>query len=208
MHRFLRPLLALGLIAFASGAQAATLNDIKASWIDAKYHTASKSEQEKKLNALAVEAKAVTAQTGDAEAKVWEAVVLATRAKLIGGTSALDDVRGAKNLLDAAIPATPPSVNNGYAHALLGGLYGKVPGWPISFGDNGKARENFKKSMALGPNNIDVMYIYAEFLAEHDKDAEARAMLEKALTVPVRTGLEEADAGRREEISALLATLR
>ena len=204
MHRCLRPALVALLFTFATTAHAATLDEVKAGWVTAKYHTSDKKEQESKLNALVAEADTLG---DDAEANVWHAVVLATRAKLIGGTSALDDIRSAKNLLEAALPKNPPSAADGYADALLGALYGKAPGWPISFGDHGKAREHFTKAVALGPDNIDVNFLRGEYLAEQGKTAEAKAALEKAVATAPRKGREAADEGRREEAEAVLAKL-
>lgn len=204
MRHFLRPLIALSILAIASTAQAASLAEIKQGWIDAKYHTPDKKAQEKKLDALVTDAATLS---DDAEAKVWHAVVLATRAKLIGGTSALDDIRSAKNLLESALKANPPSAADGYANALLGALYGKAPGWPISFGDTSKAEKNFAKAVAAGPDNIDVNFLHGEFLAEQGKTAEARAAFEKVLATKPRKGREAADAGRREETEIALAKL-
>lgn len=204
MHRALRPLLAIAMFALAAPAQAASLQDIKSGWVEAKYNTPDKAAQEAKLNALVEEAKTLS---DDAEAKVWHAVVLATRAKLIGGSSALDDIRAAKNLLESAVKTNPPSAADGYADALLGALYGKAPGWPISFGDTGKAKDHFAKAQALGPNNIDVNFLHGEFLAAQDKPDEARAALEKAIATPARKGREKADEGRRQEAQDALGKL-
>lgn len=201
----LAPLVALVLLAFASTAYSASLGELQAGWVEAKYHTPNKAAQEKKLNALV----AAAATLGDdAEARVWHAVVLATRAKLIGGSSALDDVRAAKNLLEAALPAAPPSVKDGYADALLGALYGKVPGWPISFGDTGKAKKHFANALARGPGNIDVLFLHGEFLAAQGHPAEARAAFEKVLDATPRHGRETADEGRQAEAEHALATLQ
>lgn len=205
--RFTRPLLILSLIAFAVGAQAATLAEVQKGWVEAKYHTPDKATQGKAFDQLAADAHEVAAG-GDGESQVWEAVVLASRAKFIGGTSALDDIRSAKNLLEKALKSDAPSVKNGYANALLGALYGKAPGWPISFGDTGKAKDHFAKATTLGPDNIDVNTLHGEFLHEQGKDDEARAALEKAVAAAPRKGKAAADAGRRAEAQATLDMLK
>lgn len=189
----------------AMAAQAASLADIQRDWVEAKYHTADKAEQERKLNALATASGELAAQ--DAESSVWHAVVLATRAKLIGGTSALDDIRAAKNALESALQRDAASVKNGYADALLGALYGKAPGWPISFGNLGTARTHFAAAMEKDAHNIDVLFLHAEYLAEQEKKAEARNLLQQAQAIAPRAGMEAADAGRQQEIAALLKRL-
>lgn len=193
------------LIAPLSMANATTLADVQRDWIDAKYNTSAKAEQESKLNTLVTESGELAKQ--DAESSIWHAVVLATRAKLIGGTSALDDIRAAKNALEASLSSAAPSAKNGYADALLGALYGKAPGWPISFGNHGTAQKHFAAAAEKGPRNIDVLYLHAEYLAEQEKKADARALLEQAKAIPPRAGQEAADAGRQQEIDALLGRL-
>lgn len=93
------------------------------------------------------------------------------------------------------------------AYTSLATLYAKVPGWPIGFGDEERAEEYFRKSLAINPSGIDPNFFYGEYLAERDRIAEARAHLEAALKAPPRPGRKLADGGRRQEIQALLAKL-
>ena len=95
----------------------------------------------------------------------------------------------------------------GSAYTSLATLYAKVPGWPIGFGDKEKAETYFKRSLAINPDGIDPNFFYAEYLAERDRNAEARQFLEKALKAAPRPGRELADKGRREEIRVLLERL-
>ena len=46
----------------------------------------------------------------------------------------------------------------------LGTLYYKVPGWPIGFGSDKKAREYLAKALDLNPTGIDPNYFMGEFL--------------------------------------------
>ena len=62
-------------------------------------------------------------------------------------------------------------------------------------------------SLAINPDGIDPNFFYAEYLAERDRNAEARQYLEKALKAAPRPGRELADKGRREEIRVLLERL-
>ena len=45
--------------------------------------------------------------------------------------------------------AEAASASDAAAYNALGMLYHKVPGWPISFGSNKKARDYFEKAIAL-----------------------------------------------------------
>jgi Tfp pilus assembly protein PilF len=83
-----------------------------------------------------------------------------------------------------------------------------VPGWPIGFGDNDKAEKNLKQALSLNPNGIDSNFFYGDFLLQNGRYDEAKAYLERALQAPARPGRELADAGRRQEIKAVLAQVQ
>jgi tetratricopeptide (TPR) repeat protein len=201
--------LSLALIFTASVAHAAptTLTELQSRWVEAKYEITNKEEKGKALNTLAADARALSKESQDPEAKVWEAVVLATRAKFIGGSSALDDIRAAKNLLESALPTDAASVKDGYADALLGALYANAPSWPLSFGDKEKGLQHLKKALDRNPAGIDTNFFYGEYLTSAGKPAEARTAFETALKATPRPDRLEADEGRRQEIQAALAKL-
>ncbi|MHB1300541.1 MAG: tetratricopeptide repeat protein [Burkholderiales bacterium] len=134
-----------------------------------------------------------------AEPLVWQAIVLASEAKVKGGFSALGLAKEARNLLLAAEKINPNALD-GSIYTTLGSLYYKVPGWPIGFGDHKKAREYLDKALKMNPAGIDVNYFYGDLmLADGNYDA-AINYLRKALAAPPRPGREVADAGRRAEI--------
>jgi Tfp pilus assembly protein PilF len=83
-----------------------------------------------------------------------------------------------------------------------------VPGWPIGFGDDDKAREMLQKALALNPNGIDANYFLGDFLYRKGDYQAARRALDKALQAPSRPDRPLADEGRRKEIEALLAAMR
>jgi Tfp pilus assembly protein PilF len=87
-------------------------------------------------------------------------------------------------------------------------LYYSVPGWPIGFGDDKKARELLRKGLQVNPNGIDPNYFYGDFLQAQGDWKGATAALEKALAAPARPGREAADQGRRKEATALLTKVR
>ena len=51
-------------------------------------------------------------------------------------------------------------------------------------------------------------FFYAEYLVEAKKADEAVPYLERALRAPPRPGRQIADAGRRDEVRALLAKIK
>ncbi len=135
----------------------------------------------------------------NAEPLVWQAIVLASEAKVKGGFSALGLAKDARNLLLAAEKINPNALD-GSIYTTLGSLYYKVPGWPIGFGDHKKAREYLEKALKMNPDGMDVNYFYGDLmLTDGDYDA-AINYLKKALAAPSRPGREVADAGRRAEI--------
>jgi len=86
----------------------------------------------------------------------------------------------------------------------LGVLYFKVPGWPVGFGDKDKAKTLLEKALQINPQGIDPNFFYAEYLIETKQPQVALTYLEKALNAPARAGRQIADAGRKEEVIALM----
>jgi hypothetical protein len=58
--------------------------------------------------------------------------------------------------------------------------------------------------LQINPQGIDPNFFYAEYLIETKQPRVAVTYLEKALNAPPRLGRQIADAGRREEVLALL----
>ena len=61
-----------------------------------------------------------------------------------------------------------------------------MPGWPIGFGNDEKARELLDKALALNPDGIDPNYFLGDFLYRKGDYAAARQALDKALKAPAR----------------------
>ncbi|MFP1678058.1 tetratricopeptide repeat protein [Alloalcanivorax sp. C16-2] len=141
-----------------------------------------------------------------AEAKIWDGIVLGTWAGAKGGLGALSLVKQARQDFQAAIALDERSLD-GSALTSLGSLYYQVPGWPISFGDDDKARELLTRALEINPDGIDSNYFYADFLLDQGDRAGARRYFEKALQAPARPQRPLADQGRRDEISDKLKAL-
>jgi len=119
---------------------------------------------------------------------------------------ALSLAKDAKGALEHALQIDPRALS-GSAYTSLGSLYYQVPGWPIGFGDDAKARELLDQALALNPDGIDPNYFLGDFLYRQRDYTGARKALERALKAPPRPDRPLADAGRREEIKQLLTEL-
>jgi len=165
-------------------------------------------EREKRFESLSAKAhKVAETYPGRSEPLIWEGIIVSSWAGEKGGIGALSLVKQAKADYEQAIQIDAKALD-GSAYNSLGVLYYKVPGWPLGFGDKAKAKELLQKALALNPNGIDPNFFYAEYLVETKKADEAVAYLEKALNAPARPGRQIADAGRRDEIRALLAKIK
>jgi tetratricopeptide (TPR) repeat protein len=186
--------------AYADDALDPAIVQLQHDWAKANYHT-SKDQQEAAFKALTEKAHQITASSPDkVEAMIWEAIVLSGYAKAKGGLGALKFAEQSRDLLQASLKINPQALQ-GSAHTSLGSLYYKVPGWPIGFGDDKKAREHLEKALQINPNGIDPNYFYADFLLEEDEIAKAIEYFNKALNAPPRPGREDADEGRRADIA-------
>lgn len=208
----IRPLLFAALAAFAAlPAFAAELSPqvvaVRDRWAEVKYEVPAE-KRDAAFQALAKQAEAArTAAPRDAGALIWEGIVLSSWAGEKGGLGALGLVKKARKDFEAAL-AVEPGALEGSAYTSLGSLYYQVPGWPVGFGDDDKARELLAKGLAMNPDGIDANYFQADFLRDQEDWAGAERALLKALAAPARPGRERADAGRRAEAQALLKQVR
>lgn len=178
-------------------------------WAKIKYQLPEK-DRKAAFESLAERAGAVTAhQPGKADLLVWEAIILASAAGEQGGIgiSALGMVKQAKKLLDQAEQIDPDALD-GSVYTSLGSLYYQVPGWPVAFGDDQKARSYLEKALAMNPKGIDPNYFYGDYLMNQDDYQGAIKAFERALAAPPRPNRPIADAGRRNEIKTALAEAR
>lgn len=216
MIRFRNRMLAaaVGAALFVASASAAFAGEVSPQvsavrdrWAEVNYNTP-KAQREAAFDALAKQAAtARAAQPKDANALIWEGIVLSSFAGERGGLGALGLAKQARADYEQAIKLDPNALD-GSAYTSLGVLYYSVPGWPVGFGDDKKARELLRKGLQINPNGIDPNYFYGDFLQDQGDWKGAAAALEKALAAPARPGRELADQGRRKEAAALLAKVR
>ena len=193
-----------GLTAKAHAEEVAGyVQDLYHGWEEIRYKTPT-NEQEKGYQELKVKAdKTVEEHPEDASAWIWRGIIASTYAGAKGGLSALSLVKEAKASLEQAI-SIDPNAFGGAAYTSLGALYYQVPGWPLSFGDDDKAAELLLKGLNMNPAGIDANFFYGDYLAEQGQFDKARQYLNRALEADPRPTRPVADAGRREEIYAVL----
>lgn len=190
--------------------QAAPVDDairtVQHDWEVIRYQSPAAS-QVNRLEALSSKAHAITAAfPQESQALIWEGIVLSTLAGERGGLGALSLAKQARALFEQAI-AIDGTALDGSAYASLAVLYYKLPGWPVSFGNKREAEALLQRALALNPRGIDPNFFYAELLAETGRTTEATTYAQRALQAEPRPGRQVADAGRREEVRALLQRL-
>ena len=177
-------------------------------WDEVNYLLKDK-EQKIAFEQLVVQAeKVVSANTNSTEALIWLGVI---KASFAGAKSAIDFsamslAKSAKIDFEKALTADEYALQ-GSSYTNLGVLYYKVPGWPIGFGDEEKAKEYLQKALAIDSIGIENNYFYADYLIEQRQFSEAEKYLLKAKSAPSRLNRPVADKGRQDEIARALDTV-
>lgn len=198
-------LLAGSALASDNPAMDAKVAELQNVWAHVKYEVKGEDAQLSAMTALAEQAKGVTAAYPNrAEPLIWEAIILSSEAGIKGGLGALSLVKEARTRLEAAEKIDATALN-GSVNTSLGSLYYQVPGFPLGFGSDKKAKTYLEKALAQNPDGIDPNYFYGDFLFRQGDYAKAKEVLTHALAAAPRPGREVADAGRREEINNVLA---
>ncbi len=199
----------IGLLLLSVSAHAeinTAITQLQLEWSQIKYNT-DKKEQEAALEALAKKAVRIRqSQANNADAYLWEGIILSTYAGAIGTLRALDAVNQSREALEQSLKLDPLA-SNGAANTYLGTLYFLVPEWPIAFGDIDLAKKYLDKAIEHNPDDIDANYFYGDFLRKQRKYQQAEAAYLKALAAPARPGRDLADAGRRKETKERLAEI-
>jgi tetratricopeptide (TPR) repeat protein len=212
MARFTIPVAALA--AFAAMTRLASadpspmngeLRSVERNWGRIVFQMQNSDEQEKQLDSLARVAEKIAADYPDrAEPLIWEAIITSSEAKYAGVFSALGLAKRARDLFEKAGRIDYQALD-GAVPTSLGALYYIVPGFPLGFGDDDKARQYLEQGVRISPDGLDSNFYYGDFLFHEGKYAKAAAVLKHALSAPVDPDRPIWDAGRRAEIRALLA---
>jgi tetratricopeptide (TPR) repeat protein len=172
------------------------------------FYRLSEDEQAPKLEALLPRAHALVERyPQEAEPLVMEALVLCTHAAAKPGLGALGEVERARDLLVKSIGLDPMAMD-GSAFVTLGNLYYRLPGWPISYGQDDQARQYLEAALKLYPEALDTNYFYGDFLIGQGEFSKALPYLEKADRAPVRPQSRLSDLKLKEELKQRLQEAR
>jgi tetratricopeptide (TPR) repeat protein len=193
--------------ALAAGSMSQEVKAINDGWAHIAYEVRGSSSQTRALDHLADQAAALVARyPNQAEPLVWQGIVVSEQANRANFLHKLGLATRARDLLAKAYGINPRAANGGGAMSL-GVLYYKVPGSPIGFGDDTRARRLLREALAIDPDGLDANYFYGDFLYDQGDSAGAKSYLQKALRAPHDPARPVWDAGRRREVQALLSRI-
>ena len=196
-----------GGTALASNNKAmdADIHSIELQWEHIKFDEDGSPNQFAHIDALAkFAAGLVEKYPGRVEPLIWQGIVTSEEAGMAGTLSAMGYAKTARAVLEQAYEKDPAALDAG-APTSLGVLYSRVPGFPIGFGDNDKARELLMQAVSLAPNGMDANYFYADFLMTQREYATAEKVLKHALALPPQKNRPLWDKNRRAVIRELMA---
>lgn len=124
------------------------------------------------------------------EGHYWLASLTGRVGEEKGILNSLFMVKPMKAELDLCVQLDPNFPDSYY---VLGLLYWKVPGWPLSIGDKKQAIEYALKAVELKPQSFIFQWGLYQAYDAAGKKKEARAVLEQIISMPVAPG-EEVDA--------------
>ena len=203
--RFAALALSACLMSSAAHADDSELHHIKTEWAHIVYQVHGHDQQVNAIAVLQQEAKTYVAQHPEnAEAVLWEGIVTSEYAAIASVFHQLGLAKDARDIFNHALELDPSGVN-GAVQMSLGVLYYRVPGFPIGFGDDDTAKKDLLFALSKDPDGLDANYFYGDFLMEQGDYRQARTVLEHALGAPVDKSRPVWDAGRRAEVSALIA---
>lgn len=160
------------------------------------------------LKQLYLDAKeALNSDAAGPELLTWTGIITASYAGAKGGLGALKLAKEARGYLTEAMSHNADALDGG-ARTSLGALYYQVPPWPIGFGDLTKAGKLLLESYQKYPQNIDVVYFYADYLLKIKDIEQAHALFQEAAALPVRETRLVADTGRKQQIQQKLNSIK
>lgn len=199
------PLVAGLLFSAIATAETATeyLHHLQTRWAEVNYQLKDKPQLKGFTDLIAEANTALDTYPDSAELLTWRGIITSSYAGAKGGLGALSLAKDSRDDLAKAIKINPKALD-GSAYTSLGTLYFKVPGWPIGFGDDDKAKDLLTQALKYNPDGIDPNYFYGEYLKEEGRYTEAQTYLQKALAAKDRPGRALADSERRKEIQRSL----
>jgi len=194
--------------ALAAQPDVAVLADrLEDEWSEIFYH-APENQKVRRLRDLLRRAEALTASYPNrAEPLVVEGIVLCTLAGVDWGLSSLDNLNRSRLRLVQAIDIDPKAMD-GAAYVTLGNLYWRLPGWPISYGDDNLARRYLQSALVLFPDALDTNYFMGDFLIDTEEYGAALEYLERAERAPIRPYQRVSDLKIKTQVAEALKVAR
>jgi tetratricopeptide (TPR) repeat protein len=157
-------------------------------WEHVKLLVSDRDDQERQMASLAQRAGKIAEQYEDIpDPIVWLGIITSEQASMANDNGspikALELAKRARDILEKVEKTSPETMDAG-APTTLGVLYDRVPGFPIGFGDKGRARHYLEEAIRNAPNGLDANFFYGDFLHKHGEQSEAAKVLERALTLP------------------------
>jgi Tfp pilus assembly protein PilF len=184
-----------------------TTSELENNWAVIRYQTPVKQRITAFEHLLASLQKAQKQCRTTANYQIIEAMIKGSMIKQQGSRfSSLKKIKQLKQLLEQAINNNPAAMN-GLGWTLLGLLYDKSPGWPLSIGDDNKADNAYKNGLKYNPNGIDANFYYGDFLRRNDLPRQAQRHLLKAKAAKQHAGREISHQGRLKDVQRALLKL-
>lgn len=201
MNKLFQCLVAVALSFASVMAWSADLQQVIADWEVANF-TLEGDAQKEAFDVLLGQAEALRASpTASAQDLLWAGIIESSYAGEIGGLSALGHAKQAKKDFESALDGGDPEVTPA-ALASLGTLHSKVPGWPIGFGNDKKAKKFFEDAEQAGAASLDFYMMYTEYALSKGMKDKALSLLQASEQVPPRSDRQVTDAARFAERSA------
>lgn len=195
----------LSIVHASPGDQEA--EQLRKAWATIKYQTPKK-EVLRKYESLIKTAEGIEQRfPNNPSVLTWYGTILSSYSAEKGGLGALPHIKKARALLEKAIQING-RVENGFANAVLGTIYARVPGWPVAFGNKQKAKSYLETALRMNPRGIDSNYYYGDFLVDEHQYSLAKKHLEIANQASIRKGYEVQDRGRKQEIAQSMAKIK
>jgi len=115
------------------------------------------------------------------EGHYWYGVCEGRVAEVRGILNSLFAVDSIRQAMESVLKINP---KYGYAHHILGVLYRKAPGWPLSCGDLNKSLKHARLAVEYTPEEVLPRIGLAKTLLAKNKKAEAKKLLKEALQLP------------------------
>jgi tetratricopeptide (TPR) repeat protein len=182
------------------------VGELRAAWDEANFVLQGDTQKHAMLELVEQCAPLLEKLVENQSALTWCGIVKSSYAGHAGALSAMKYAKSARSDLEAALKLGEGELA-GAANTSLGTLYFKVPGWPIGFGNEDKAKEFLEAGLTANPEDMDANFFMADFLNEEGELEAARSYLKLAAAAASKPGREIAYKGRQDEIAVMLESI-